>query len=177
MKLAKNPKFFEAYGEVQKELAKAGVDVQSKEFMDMATSLPEMVSVPQALQHHRLDEPAFLPAQQGQRVKIRFTTHKSEHLIVDPANLTVWNVLCAIHEYLHTTLSRASVVDMGEARRRAATQSFNARRNISGSRGMQMLDIVGFGARTAFFNGLFIPEGAETNTWSVQFCYGLTGNL
>ncbi|KAF7313631.1 hypothetical protein HMN09_00519500 [Mycena chlorophos] len=39
MKLAKNPKFFEAYGEVQKELAKAGVDVQSKEFMDMATSL------------------------------------------------------------------------------------------------------------------------------------------
>ncbi|KAF7301454.1 hypothetical protein MIND_00710700 [Mycena indigotica] len=39
LKLAKNPKFHEAYREVESELGKAGIDVKSKEFMDVATSL------------------------------------------------------------------------------------------------------------------------------------------
>ncbi|KAJ7068079.1 hypothetical protein C8F01DRAFT_1116791 [Mycena amicta] len=39
LQLAKNPKFHEAYREVESELGKAGIDIRSKEFIALAKQL------------------------------------------------------------------------------------------------------------------------------------------
>ncbi|KAJ7086692.1 hypothetical protein C8R44DRAFT_901142 [Mycena epipterygia] len=127
---------------------------------------PDSIRVPQDLKEHQLGADAFHPPQNYIQIRLTADTAINPLVVQATGSLSVARIVRSLHEHIHTSIPRQQFSALKPETQAIAQRSFAARcasGRVGRDEGIKLLDVLGFGTKSAAFVGL--KKGDDANEW------------